>query len=61
MRQKQALGQLLPLAALVVFGCVAGTEKHEASTPQRWTSRAIPEARGEVKEIDGKRVQVRYN
>ena len=61
MRQNQVLGQLLPLAALLVFGCVAGTEKHEASAPPRWTSRAIPEARGEVKEIGGRRVQVRYN
>ena len=61
MRQNQVLGQLLPLAALLVFGCVAGTEKHEASAPPRWTSRAIPEARGEVKEIRGRRVQVRYN
>src|SRR3989441_9598031 len=61
MRQNQVLGQLLPLAALLVFGCVTGTEKHEASAPPRWTSRAVPEARGEVKEIGGRRVQVRYN
>ena len=35
-------------------------ETREASKPGQWTSRAIPEARGEVKEFDGKRVQVRY-
>src|SRR5437588_145186 len=28
--------------------------------PARWTSRAIPEAKGEVKEVDGKRIQIRY-
>ncbi|MBI2553710.1 MAG: hypothetical protein HYV92_04640, partial [Candidatus Rokubacteria bacterium] len=28
--------------------------------PPRWKSRAIPEARGEIREVDGKRVQVRY-
>src|SRR5713226_8977221 len=48
------------LAALVVQGCAPGVEKHEASKPTRWTSRAIPEAQGEVKEVDGRRVQIRY-
>src|SRR5215831_11710989 len=29
-------------------------------TPGPWKSRAIPEAQGEVKEVDGKKMQVRY-
>lgn len=61
MRPKQAFGQLLALAALLALGCTPGVEQREAPTPPRWTSRAILEARGEVKEIDGKRVQIRYN
>src|SRR5215510_16161230 len=28
--------------------------------PGPWQSRAIPEAQGEVKEVDGKKMQVRY-
>ena len=60
MRPKQVLGQLLAPAVLLVLGCVPAAERHEAPTPSRWTSRAIPEARGEVKEIDGRRVQIRY-
>src|SRR5439155_23174046 len=76
MRPRQAFGQLpvsrsrwrrLPLVpsalafgALMVLGCVPGAERHQASTPPRWTSRAIPEAWGEVKAGDDKRVQVRY-
>jgi L-cysteine S-thiosulfotransferase len=50
----------LILAALLVQGCAQGVETREAPTPPRWTSRTIPEARGEVKEIDGRRVQLRY-
>jgi len=60
MRPKQALRQLLVVAALLVLGCALGAEQREAPTSPRWTSRSIPEARGEVKEIDGKRVQIRY-
>ena len=76
MRPRQAFGQLpvsrsrwprlplvpsaLTLGALMVLGCVPGAERHQASAPPRWTSRAIPEAKGEVREVDGKRVQVRY-
>src|SRR6266850_6719314 len=75
MRPTQAFGQLLvrsrrrrlPLVpsalavgALMVLGCVPEAERHRASAPPRWTSRAIPEAKGEVKEVDGKRVQIRY-
>src|SRR5436309_15511646 len=48
------------LATLLAQGCTPGVETREASKPGQWTSRAIPEARGEVKEFDGKRVQVRY-
>ena len=60
MRPKHVRGQLLTLVALLMLGCVPGADQREASSPQRWTSRAIPEARGEVKEIEGKRVQIRY-
>src|SRR6266446_302154 len=60
MRPKQTLGQLLTVAALLVFGCAPGGERLEAPNPPRWTSRTIPEARGEVREIDGRRVQIRY-
>jgi L-cysteine S-thiosulfotransferase len=76
MRPRQAFGQLLasgsrrprlPLvsaalavAAVLVIGCVPGAERDKASAPAIWRSRAIPEAKGEVKEVDGKRVQIRY-
>src|SRR5437660_8196437 len=76
MRPRQAFGQLpvsrsrwrrlslvpsaLAFGALMVLGCVPGAEKHQASAPPRWTSRAIPEAKGEIKEVDGQRVQIRY-
>jgi sulfur-oxidizing protein SoxA len=43
---------------LVTLGCVTAAD--HAAVP-RWTSRAIPEARGEVRtEPDGRRVAVRY-
>lgn len=48
------------LAVVLVLGCATEVERHEAPKPPRWTSRATPEALGEVKEVDGKRVQVRY-
>src|SRR2546427_1134459 len=60
MRPKQALRQLLYVAVLLLFGCAQGGERLEASNPPRWTSRTIPEARGEVREIDGRRTQTRY-
>src|SRR5256712_853608 len=50
----------LALGTLLVLGCVPGAERREASAPPRWTSRAIPEAKGEIKEVDGQRVQIRY-
>ncbi len=52
------LGPLL--TALVVLGCAPGVEKADAPMPPRWKSRATPEARGEIREVDGKRVQIRY-
>ena len=76
MRPTQALKQLssdrarrgrLPVPAnlflfgvMLVAGCVPGVRRHGDSTPSGWASRAIPEARGEIREIDGKRVQIRY-
>src|SRR5437899_10181991 len=50
----------LALGTLLVLGCVPGAERREAAAPPRWTSRAIPEAKGEIKEVDGQRVQIRY-
>jgi sulfur-oxidizing protein SoxA len=32
----------------------------QVTAPGPWKSRAIPEAQGEVKEVDGKKIQVRY-
>jgi L-cysteine S-thiosulfotransferase len=32
----------------------------QVTAPTAWKSRAIPEAQGEVKEVDGKKMQVRY-
>jgi sulfur-oxidizing protein SoxA len=61
MRSIQVLGQwLLALAALPVLGCAPGVETREAPKPPPWTSRATPEARGDIREVDGKRVQIRY-
>jgi sulfur-oxidizing protein SoxA len=72
MRSQQALPQACwnrafglacvgPLVAgLLALGCSRGVETREATQEQGWKSRAIPEARGEVKEVDGTRVQVRY-
>jgi len=70
MRLKHVPGQLLTLAALLmILGCAPGADKQRAPTPPRWTSRATPAAKGEVKEIDGEidddpdhstRIYVRY-
>jgi sulfur-oxidizing protein SoxA len=60
MRPKHVLGQPLTLVALLTLGCTLGADKGEAPSSPRWTSRAIPEARGEVTEVEGKRVQNRY-
>jgi sulfur-oxidizing protein SoxA len=56
----------VPRAALVVVavitGCAGpGTDAPDYARVPKWTSRAIPEARGEIKTgPDGKRVAVRY-
>ena len=56
-------GAVLTLAALIVGGC-APTETPDPRAglpPAPWISRAIPEARGEIKVLpDGKREAVRY-
>ena len=47
--------------ALVVVGCATAADHPDPSTASRWTSRAIPEARGDIRtEPDGRRVAVRY-
>ena len=46
------------LAALVLAaGCATGADRSDAP---RWTSRATPEARGDVHTADGRRVAARY-
>lgn len=48
-------------AALLAVGCAGAADAPPAATPPRWSSRAIPEGRGEVRtEADGRRVAVRY-
>jgi sulfur-oxidizing protein SoxA len=48
-------------SALLLMGCVTAADRPAPSTVSRWTSRAIPEARGEVRtEPDGQRVALRY-
>ena len=47
--------------ALLVAGCTLGADAPDYSRVPRWTSRAIPEARGDIRtESDGRRVAVRY-
>ena len=60
MRPNHVPGQLLTVIALLVVGCTHGADRRDPAAASGWTSHALPEARGEVKEIDGKRVQVRY-
>jgi L-cysteine S-thiosulfotransferase len=48
------------LAGAVVLGWLGSEGTAQAPHPQAWQSRAIPEARGDIQEVDGKRVQVRY-
>src|SRR5438034_4940432 len=52
------LGSLV--AALLASGCARAAEPRDAASPPLTKSRAIPEARGDITEIDGKRIQVRY-
>ena len=60
MRPKHVPGQLLTLVALLMIGCAHGADRRDPAAATGWTSHAVPEARGEVKEIAGKRVQIRY-
>jgi len=47
--------------ALLAVGCATASDRSDSSTVPRWTSRAIPQARGDVRaEPDGRRVAVRY-
>jgi sulfur-oxidizing protein SoxA len=47
--------------ALLAVGCATTSDRPDYSTVPRWTSRAIPQARGDVRaEPDGRRVAVRY-
>jgi sulfur-oxidizing protein SoxA len=46
---------------LLVVGCATAADRSDDSSVPRWTSRAIPEARGDIRtEPDGRRVAVRY-
>ena len=51
----------LLLVVLVTLGCAPGADKSSAPTAVAWTSRTTPEARGEIREVAGKRMQVRYS
>ena len=47
--------------ALLAVGCATAADRPDYSTVPRWTTRSIPEARGDVRvEPDGRRVAVRY-
>jgi L-cysteine S-thiosulfotransferase len=48
------------LAGAVVLGWLGSEGTAQEPRPPAWQSRAIPEARGDIQEVDGKRVQVRY-
>ena len=52
-------GMLLSLVGSVTVWALAVAHA-QMVTPVPWKSRAIPEAQGEVKEADGKKMQVRY-
>lgn len=54
-------GAVAVLAPLLGAGCAQPSQPAAPKPPvQQWVSRAIPEARGEVSEVEGKKVQVRY-
>ena len=58
---RRAATRWLGLALLAVGCATAASDRPDYSTVPRWTSRAIPEARGAVRaEPDGRRVAVRY-
>lgn len=47
--------------ALLLVGCATAADRPDFSAVPRWTSRATPEARGDVRtEADGRRVALRY-
>ena len=47
--------------ALLAVGCATASDRSDYSTVPRWISRAIPEARGDVRvEPDGRRAALRY-
>jgi sulfur-oxidizing protein SoxA len=47
--------------ALLAVGCATAADQADYASVPRWTSRAIPEARGDIRtEPDGRRVAVRY-
>jgi L-cysteine S-thiosulfotransferase len=47
--------------SLVAVGCAVAADRADDAPIPRWTSRALPEARGDVRtEPDGRRVAVRY-
>ena len=50
---------LLSLVASVIVTALA-VAYAQVAAPGPWKSRAIPEAQGQVKEVDGKKMQVRY-
>ena len=60
MRPKHVPGQLLTLIALLMIGCAHGADRRDPGPAPGWTSHAVAEARGEVREVEGKRVQIRY-
>jgi sulfur-oxidizing protein SoxA len=48
--------------SLVAVGCAVAADRSDDAAIPRWTSRALPEARGDVRtEPDGRRVAVRYS
>ena len=47
--------------AMLAVGCAGATDRPPAAAPPRWSSRAIPAARGEVRAAaDGRSIAVRY-
>jgi L-cysteine S-thiosulfotransferase len=49
------------LAAFLALGCAGGVETPDTATSASWKSRATAEARGDIREDAGNRVQLRYN
>jgi sulfur-oxidizing protein SoxA len=57
---RQAATRWLGLS-LVAVGCAVAADRPDDTAVPRWTSRALPEARGDLRiEPDGRRVAVRY-